>query len=243
MIIKVGCCGFQRSKEQYYKELKLVEIQETFYKIPNEDRMKKMREEAPKDFEFTVKCFQGVTHPVTSPTWKRSNIKIDKNSKYGNLQPSEEVFKSWEETLKICKILNSKICLIQLPSSFKDNKENIDNAKNFFLNIKRNDLSIAIELRGWKEENILKLCEEFDLIHCTDIFASFPTYFSSKKIAYLRLHGSPPGKKMYNYKYTDKDLLNLKEKIEKLELKEVYVLFNNIYMFDDALKFKKMLNV
>lgn len=242
-MIKIGCCGFQRSKEIYYKNFKIVELQETFYKIPSEERIKKLRKESPKDFEFIVKCFQGVTHTTKSPTWKKSNIKLSKDSKYGNLQPSDEVFNSWNETLKICKILNSKICIIQLPSTFKDSKENIENAKNFFSNIKRNNLKIAIELRGWNENNIKKICEEFDLIHCIDIFSSIPVYFSSRKIGYFRLHGSPPGKKMYSYKYTDKDLLNLKEKIEKLNLNEIYVLFNNIYMFDDALRFKNLLNI
>jgi len=238
-VIKIGCCGFQKSRKEYFKHFKLVEIQETFYDIPKLERMEKLRNEAPQDFEFTVKCFQGVTHPQTSPTWKRSKIKP--TEEHGFLKPTRAVFESWEKTLEICKVLKSKICLIQLPASFNDNEENLSNAKKFFSEIQKDDINIAIELRGWQEENIKKLCEEFDLINCTDLFASMPVYLSSKKILYTRLHGSPPGKKMYSYKYTDKDLNLLKKKVIEIEATDKYVLFNNIFMFDDALAFSKML--
>lgn len=239
--MKVGCCGFQRSRKVYYENFRIVELQETFYDLPKKERMISLRNEAPKDFEFSVKCFQGVTHPPNSPTWKRSKIKIDEKSKYGNLQPSEEVFSSWNSTLEICKILQAKICLIQLPASFKDSRGNIENSRNFFSSIKRNGIKIAIELRGWTVENIKKLCEEYDLIHCVDVFASRPVHLSSEKILYTRLHGSPPGNKMYSYKYSDEDLKKLKGIIEEIKAEEKYVLFNNVFMFEDALRFKRLL--
>jgi len=241
IVIKVGCCGFQRNRKEYYKIFKVVEIQETFYNIPATERMKELRKEAPADFEFTVKCFQGVTHPPSSPTWKRSKIKVDESSKYGNLQPSKEVFDSWEKTLEICKILDSKICLIQLPASFRDSHENINNAEQFFSSINKNEINIAIELRGWSEENIKTLCEKFDLIHCVDLFAGKPLYLSTKEILYTRLHGSPPGKKMYSYKFTLNDLNILKENVDKIYAKQKYILFNNIYMFEDAKEFQKII--
>lgn len=237
--MKIGCCGFQKSRKVYFEKFKLVELQETFYDLPSIERMLSLRKEAPSDFEFTVKCFQGVTHPASSPTWKRSKIKPSPN--HGFLRPNKEVFDAWERTLELCEALEAKICLIQLPASFSDDEENTKNARRFFSEIDRNGLKIAIELRGWKEENILKLCESFDLIHCVDLFASKPLFLSSSKIVYTRLHGSPPGKKMYSYKYSDDDLKLLKKKLDEIEANEKYVLFNNIFMFEDALRFAQMI--
>jgi uncharacterized protein YecE (DUF72 family) len=245
MKVYVGCCGFPLGMKKYFQEFSLVELQSTFYKIPQLKTVQKWREETQDDFVFTVKAFQGISHTTSSPTWKRSGLKkeeIDKlKDKVGFLRPTKEVFDFWSKTLEICKTLKSPVCLIQLPASFKESEENIKNAEKFFSKIERNNVGIALELRGWSKEGFEKICKKFDLISCVDPFASEPVYFSKKKIAYFRLHGSPPGKEMYKYKYTEKDLKELKEKIEKLEVKETYVLFNNIFMKEDAKKFSQLL--
>ncbi len=242
MKIKIGCCGFQRKRKDYYENFKLVELQETFYKLPSLDKMKELRREAPEDFEFTFKCFQGITHDVSSPTWKRSGIKNleELKNKVGSLRVTNEVIEYWREQIKIGEALNSKICVIQLPSSFKDDENGIKNSENFFSKIERNNLEIAIELRGWSKENISNLCKKFNLIHCTDPLKEEATYFGINKIAYFRLHGL--GKTMYKYKYTDEDLQNLLKIVKNLDVNEVYILFNNIYMYDDALRFKKLVS-
>jgi uncharacterized protein YecE (DUF72 family) len=244
MQVYVGCCGFPLGMKKYFQEFSLVELQSTFYKLPQLKTAQKWREEAPQNFIFTVKAFQGITHPPSSPTWKRSGFKkeeIDKfKNKVGFLKPTKEVFDFWEQTLKICKILKSPVCLIQLPASFKESEENEENMEKFFSKIKR-DVEIALELRGWSEEKFERICKKFDLISCVDPFASEPVYFSKKKIAYFRLHGSPPGKEMYKYKYSEKDLEELRRKIESLKVKKAFVLFNNIFMKEDAKKFSQLL--
>ncbi len=244
MEIRVGCCGFPGGMKKYFQKFSLVEIQSTFYRLPQLKTVQKWREQAPENFEFCVKAFQGISHPTSSPTWRRSGIKdLEKlKGKVGFLKPTREVFEFWEKTLEICKILKARVCLIQLPASFKENEENIRNAEKFFSKIKRDKVSIALELRRWSEEGFKNICKKFDLISCVDPFASKPLWFSSKRIAYFRLHGSPPGKQMYKYKYTKKDLIKLKKKIENLKkVKEVFILFNNIFMLEDALNFLKLL--
>jgi len=136
MVIKVGCCGWavRGGKQAYYKEFSLIELQETFYKLPKVDTVKSWRENAPSNFEFAVKAWQAITHPTTSPTWKKAGVKIpaEKADKYGNLQPTREVFEAWEQTLEICKALSARICVIQTPPSFNYTDENLRNAKEFF---------------------------------------------------------------------------------------------------------------
>lgn len=236
-MIKVGTCGFPVGRKKYYEEFNVIELNNTFYSIPNIDWIKKIREESPKDFEFTFKVFQGITHDVNSPTWKKSNIENYKElkGKVGYLRTTKEVFEFWEKQMEIAKILDSKIVVIQLPESFKDNDENIKNAYEFFKSI-GNEIKIAIELRGWSDENIKKICEEFDLINIVDINIKDPIYDS--EIKYYRLHGRYENNRInYNYKYSMEELRRIKEKILRYNKKESYVMFNNSYMYENAKQF------
>ena len=237
---KIGCCGFPIAKERYFKNFNLVEIQQTFYKIPSKALLKKWHQAAPKDFEFTVKCFQGVTHPITSRTWLRAGKITGKKANYGNLQPTKEVFAAWQDTLEAAKILNSKIILIQLPASFIDSKTNQANAEKFFKRaLKNKEIKIAFEPRGWQAKAIKKFCQKFNLIHCVDPFVAMPEFIGD--IAYFRLHGKYINKRIiYNYRYTLAELKNLKSKLEKIKAKEIYVLFNNLYMWQNAMEFKNL---
>jgi uncharacterized protein YecE (DUF72 family) len=239
-MIKVGCCGFPVSKKKYFEKLKVVEIQQTFYKIIEENTLKKWRDEAPKDFEFVIKAFQGITHSIKSPTWKKSGMKkeeLKKIEKYvGELKWNKVTSEYWDKMIKFSKILDSKIILIQLPSSFTDCEENVKRAKDFFENAK-DKVKIAVELRGWKEENKKKICKEFDLIDVIDLNVSEPSYY--KDIVYSRLHGKYENNKIiYKYDYPKEELRKIKEKAKKY--KECYVMFNNVYMFKNALEFLEL---
>lgn len=237
MNIKIGTCGWGYlnpvefgikdwkskfdSKLQCYASLfEICEVNSTFYKIPKLNTAEKWRNEVGDDFEFTVKASQIITH-------------IDKFE-------SKKSLNAFYASKAICNVLKSKILLIQTPSSFKSENKNLEKVKNFFSKIDFSGLKIAIEPRGFDDETTLKICKEFDLINCVDPFAKAPIYFSSQKIAYFRLHGSPPGKSMYNYKYTDEDLSFLVKKINRIsrEVREVYVLFNNFFMYKDAMRFR-----
>jgi uncharacterized protein YecE (DUF72 family) len=124
--------------------------------------------------------------------------------------------------------------------SFRETKENIRTAEKFFERAKRDKMRIALELRGWDAARIRALCKRFNLIDCCDPFAREPTWIPS--VAYFRLHGSPPGPRMYRYRYTDKDLRCLKHKLAELKAKEIYCMFNNGYsMAADAARFLQML--
>ena len=72
--------------------------------------------------------------------------------------------------------------------------------------------------------------------HVVDPFKTLPVYVG--KTAYFRLHGL--GKRLYYYQYSDEELKRLFEIVKDYEEKteEVYVLFNNLSMFDDAIRFK-----
>ena len=227
MDVKVGCCGFSVSMKKYFEKLKLVEVQKTFYEPPKIETAKKWKNSAPEGFEFTLKAWQVITHPPTSPTFKKTKIKV---KECGFFKPIKQVFDAWEITKEIAKCLGAKIILFQTPASFKESEENIKNMREFFSTLGK-EFVFVWEPRGWTSEKIKNVCAELDLIHCVDPFVDKPLY---GEIAYLRLHGSHA--RMYKHKFSNEELKWLKSFVKGLK-KETYVLFNNVYMYDDSLRF------
>ncbi len=234
----IGCSGFPVGMKRYMEVFNTVEVQKTFYKIPRVSVLEKWKKMSKESFVFNIKAFQGVTHPVSSPTWKRFG-KIEGN--YGFLKPNKFVFDSWEKTLSVAKILGSKIILIQLPKSFRDEEENWENAEKFFSKIDREGIEIAIELRGWKEENVKKFCKRFELIDAVDLNVRKPLYTTKKKILYVRFHGKYiDGRIKYSYKFSKGELEKMKKLVEEVKAKEKWIYFNNSFMWENALEFKKL---
>ncbi|RKZ01944.1 MAG: DUF72 domain-containing protein [Candidatus Hydrothermota bacterium] len=236
MGIKVGICGFAASKSACFRELDVLEVQKTFYKMPRLETLAKWREEAPDDFEFTLKAPQLITHPPSSPTYRRAKLEIPENKRhrYGYFRPTDEVFDAWEKTVEMANALKAQFIVFQTPASFSERPEHIENIRTFFSQIKRYGLILGWEPRGnWNEETVQSICTELDLVHIVDPFKSRTLW---GRVAYFRLHGLGKG---YRYKFSDEELNWLLSSLP--DLKPVYVMFNNTNMFDDAVRFKKLL--
>ncbi|MBA7597742.1 hypothetical protein ES703_04748 [subsurface metagenome] len=221
------------------KKFSLVEVQQTFYKLPMVKTAERWRAEAPEEFEFSIKAWQALTHLPTSPTWRRSGLKPEEleRRRYGRLRPTRDNFDAWNRTKEIADALDARVCIIQCPPNFKCTKENAGNMRKFFSKINRGKLVLAWEPRGdWKEhpDEIAKLCEEIELVHVVDLMRRKPT--SKHPIAYIRLHGLNPREYDYNYDYPLAELRQLASKARALAKKhrEVYILFNNFEMYKNA---------
>ena len=228
--IKVGCCGFIVSQAEYFRLYRLIEIQNTFYQLPRLGTAQKWRDSAPPRFEFTMKAWQLITHEPSSPTYRRANIKIEsgKFERYGRFRPTSEVLEAWDRTAQFARTLGATIVLFQCPASFRPTKDNVTNMREFFGGIDRAGLRFAWEPRSvWPEGLVLQLCEELRLIHCVDPFKNKHLFGD---VQYFRLHGITGNA----YRYSDDDLQRLKESVKR---RPTYVLFNNNWMKDDALRF------
>ncbi|MEW6188544.1 MAG: DUF72 domain-containing protein [Actinomycetota bacterium] len=236
-MIKIGCCGFPVKKQRYFEHFDVIEIQRTFYNLPKIETVLKWRDEAPNGFEFTMKAWQLITHSPKSPTYKKAGLQVSEEcrEKYGFFRPTGEVFEAWRRTREIGRTFGARIIIFQSPASFKPTTENIENLKDFFKTIDRHDFLMVWEPRGkWDDQDIIVLCRELNLIHCVDPFEGEPLH---GEINYFRLHGGPG----YRHKYSKEELLWLKEKCSGHKV--TYCMFNNIAMFDDALRFKELLAV
>jgi len=224
-MIRVGCCGFPTSMKKYFESFSLVELNSTFYQYPQEKTVEGWREKAPENFEFTVKAHQDISHKA-------------------KMKAEEASLQTFERMKQICKTLNSKILLIQTPGSLRP--DGLADAEKFFREINREDLVLVWETRGpaWENPEVYRrlgrVLEKLDVTHVTDPFRIMPAY--TGELAYFRLHGL--GERMYYYQYTDLELRKLRELITAYEKggREVYVLFNNLSMFEDGLRFMEYLS-
>ena len=232
--IKVGCCGFAAAQKKYFELFKVVEIQQTFYQVPEIKTAERWRHAAPPDFEFTMKAWQLITHVPSSPTYRRLRQRIDaaRADRYGGFRATAEVMDAWMRTAAFARALGASIIVFQCPASFRPLEQSAKNMRAFFSRIDRAGFTFAWEPRGaWPNDLIKRLCEELDLIHCVDPFRNEGL---SGDIDYFRLHGITN----YVYTYTDKVLEILRKKIKQ---KPTYVMFNNNTMKEDALRFFKVL--
>src|SRR5688500_560982 len=58
MTMKLGMCGFTIGAAAYFRQFKVVEVQQTFYDPPSLSTLEKWRQEAQPSFEFTMKAWQ-----------------------------------------------------------------------------------------------------------------------------------------------------------------------------------------
>jgi uncharacterized protein YecE (DUF72 family) len=245
LIVKIGTCGFQRSRKLHFNNLDVVEVQQTFYDPPSEETLKKWREEAPPRFEFTVKVWMLITHEYNKMLWRKIKRKIPGDPKdYGGFKLNKNTLWALEETLKAARTLRARILVFQSPQSYKPTKENIERIERFFKEVDLEEFEVVWEPRGewWNKPEVLKkLHEDLGLIIAGDVLRGrLPRH--KQDILYTRLHGLGGKEVNYKYKYTDEDLHKLKSIIEEYNAREAYVLFNNVYAYEDAVRFKNLIS-
>jgi uncharacterized protein YecE (DUF72 family) len=242
--ITIGCCGwsylsprefsgriakpFSSTLQAYVQLFDAVEVNSTFYRVPRLSTAEKWRREADSlnaGFEFTIKAYQGITH----------------RQRFGTISPPE-----LRDTMKVASCVNAGVILFQSPASFQPSAQNVRNIKNFFSNISREHLIFAWEPRGkWLEssESVIDVCESSGLVHCVDPLRDRPLCFGNHQVAYFRLHGF--GKpSMYHYSFPENELKEISSQVDSLpgSLSRIYVFFNNVTCYEDALKFAGLLD-
>ena len=141
--IKVGTCGFAMRRAEYYRTFPVVEIQQSFYKLPRVTTGERWSAGAPPGFEFTMKAWQLITHEPFSPTYRRLGkpIPAEMKDRYGSFRSTEEVLAAWAQTRAFADALGATIIVFQCPPRFTPTPEHIANLRKFFTSIDR---------AGWK---------------------------------------------------------------------------------------------
>lgn len=235
--IKVGVCGVPYSIDRLAKELDVIEIQKTFYKLPRLETATKWRQKVNDHAEITLKAPQLITHPPNSPTYRRAKINISPESfdKYGFFRPTNEVLKARDEFLEFAKTVNANILVFQTPPSFNENHNNIRNLEKFFRDFPTDDYLLCWEPRGkWERSTLRDLFRSLGILHVVDPFKDTPV---TVDLYYFRLHGLAKG---YKYTYKTQELIRLHQILPQEG--RIYVLFNNTDMYRNAFEFKEIVS-
>ncbi|MEA1887019.1 MAG: DUF72 domain-containing protein [Bacteroidota bacterium] len=233
----IGCSGFHygdwkdkfypediskdRWLEYYSQHFNSVEINNTFYKIPEKDALKSWIGQTPADFRFSVKGSRYITH---MKKLKDSDIHVKKF--YKAVDPLKE---------KLGAVL------WQLPGNLHRNDKKIET----FCKELDNSFTNVIEFRhiSWFNKEIYELLSSYDVAVCSlSAPGDLPELFedSAGKI-YLRFHGK---EEWYRYHYSEKELEEWKNKIQKSSAEICYAYFNNdykAYAVENGIKMKELL--
>jgi uncharacterized protein YecE (DUF72 family) len=204
-----------------------IEINSTFYRPPYEKTTKKWLDKTSKkkDFYFTAKLHRSFTHE-------------------GKFDPEivKYFHKGFEPFLEAGKL---KHLLVQFRYDFDytaANRKNLERIADLFSPVF--NLVIEVRHKSWQNKEALKFLEGLGITVCN---LDYPTSYNSfdlkdctvGKNGYFRLHGrnydtwfSKAGRdQTYNYYYNEKELGQIKERIDKLAiaLKTLTVIANNHY--------------
>lgn len=231
--LRIGTCGWSLAQGAYFARFSAIEIQNTFYEPPQLATARRWRQAAPPGFAFAVKVWQLVTHPSTSPTYRRLKTHLDETAlrECGYFQLTPAVEMALVRTLEVAEALGAQALLFQTPASFAPEERFIRNLRAFFRAHPPAATRLCVwEPRGpWPEGLVGELCRELGLVHGVDPFAARP---ATRGTAYFRLHGIGG----YRHRFTDAELDRLASEIrQRLESQEdVWCFFNNVTMADDA---------
>jgi len=197
--------------EFYVEHFDCVELNASFYRLPNEKTVENWAKRTPERFKFCLKLSRLITHQ------KR-------------LAGAQEPLGTFFERFRLLKEAGKLgPVLVQLPPSLRFDREV---AEGFFslLNEYYGDHRFALEARhaSWFVEEALHLLEEHGIAHViADSGGRFPSYEAvTADFVYLRFHG--PGK-LYASNYPDEMLEASAGKITRWlkEGLEVWAFFNN----------------
>jgi len=207
--------------EYYIKNFNSVEINNTFYQIPKKETLLKWKDTVSKDFIFSVKANQFITH--------RKKLKDPENT--------------LPEFFDAVSVLENKIrvILFQLPPRWRFNHDRLKK----FIEYLPDNFRYTFEFRDktWLNQDTYSLFSQHNISICFyDFESSLSLDVLTADFIYLRLHG-PIG--AYQGQYSDKEIDLWANKISEWSLnREIFCYFDNDergYAPQDALRLSKRL--
>lgn len=237
----------------YSGHFPIVEVDSSFYSIPQEKSINKWIKDTPNSFKFVLKGYQGMTGHL------RENLPYATKG---------EMFEAFRVAADVFKRANKlALILMQFPPWFDCQFKNVQYIR--YVKEQLKDYPVAIEFRNrtWYEERFkegtLKLLRDLEMIHtvCDEpqvgegsvpLVPEVTTSTSLVRIHGRNVHGwRNPGnaeqwrKVRFLYNYNKEELQQLANIVKELNAKvrDVYVLFNNNSDYDAFPNAKTMLNL
>lgn len=219
--MKIGCCGWnylpkkfvepgQSRLAAYAKIFSLAEVTSTFAQLPKTSTGRAWRKEV------------DAVNPKFEFTFKLPKL-ITHVSHFSDLE-------TWDKVREIANALDAKIMVGRTSRNFTEKEENIKRLKDFVENMEKG-FQLVLEAPRWKDETIEKVFTDLGIIQITNPFVKKPI---KQNFNYYHMNGR--GKKMYRYRFKEDDFKELKDMVDKKD----YVLFNNIFLYEDSMRFMEV---
>jgi len=209
--------------ELYAAEFFFVEVNATYYRLPDWKMIKSMERKTPPGFQFVIKAHESITHQYSQDyltncrKFKQALQPLDENEKLGGI-------------------------LAQFPYSFQNNEAN----RKYLLALKEAfspfPLIVEFRRRDWQQEAVFMLLKENSIAYtCVDEpqlkGLMSPLAIRTAQLAYLRFHGrnyttwwnhKKPYER-YNYLYSHEELTEWVPKIKAINqgAAKLFISFNN----------------
>jgi uncharacterized protein YecE (DUF72 family) len=194
-----------RMLEFYYQRFDTVEINNSFYRLPQVETFRCWKESTPRNFLFAVKASRFITH---------NKKLIEPENALNNFLPRAEA-------------LGEKLgpVLFQLPPSWRKNLQRLQ----LFLEALPPYHRYTFEFREptWMSDDVYELLRQHNAAFCIYEIAGYHSpILTTAEWVYVRLHG-PGGK--YQGSYSDEALAAWADRIDEwaAQNKGVYVYFDN----------------
>jgi len=196
----------------YSEIFNFVEVNYTFYEYPRVQMVETWRRSVPSNFTFSVRCHQDLTHRV-------------------GLKPVDQAYEVFYHMKTYCDILKSNYLVLETPSKYVINQENIKDARDFFSSLNLKGIRLVWEYRAPTTQNVTDLMRDFGIIQCVDFSKEKPVY--NLDVTYSRLFG----KGKHNiYQFTDDELLEIDQKARNTNSKIVVLSYHGARMNTDAVR-------
>ena len=209
--------------QHYLRDFDTVELNNTFYQLPNESTFDAWRKSTPSDFLFAVKGSRFITHMIKLKDAQRGLT---------NFLPRAERLRG-----KLGPIL------WQLPPGWKVNVERLEE---FLATLPaKHDYTFEFRHETWMNDEVLEVLRRHDAAFCIYELAGYHSPIEiTADWTYVRLHG--PTHFKYQGSYSDEQLAEWAERIRtwSRKMKAIYVYFDNddsAYAVDNAITLKRML--
>ncbi|RLI36978.1 hypothetical protein DRO55_02370 [Candidatus Bathyarchaeota archaeon] len=204
--------------DAYARAFNFVEVNSTFYEIPNLRLVESWRRRVPPDFEFSVRCHRNVTH------------------KY-RMEPVGNALATLEIMRDICKVLKARFLVLVTPTTLDFSPKKIRSIDDLFQSVDLKGVRLVWEVRRKIGEpvpsSLINLMEKRGIIHCVDISKEEPALDSDT--LYTRVFG----KGVHNiYQFDDEELLEIDRKVTSRKLDTAVISFHNVKMYKDAARYK-----
>lgn|SRR5699024_3731996 len=191
----------------YAQHFNSVEINNSFYSLPESDKLEKWHEQTPRNFRFSMKGSRYVTH-------------MKKLVNDADLRDGVKKF------YDVVEVLKGKLgCVLwQLPGNQHRDDDKLDE----FCDLLSSDFKNVIEFRhsSWFEDPVFEILSNHGVSYS---MISTPDELSEQArattdTAYVRFHGK---EKWYNYDYDKNEIKNWQQKLQDISARRVYLYFNN----------------